>query len=631
MILSGGCFSTALAQEVPQGAGAQRFSMVGERDTPEGKKPDFLITGITATNVGGKNVIQQFEMKSFHNGNPKQVQIIAQAPQCEIDQSFTRASDKGPVHIFTPTTNQSTNLYVQGVGFLFTQSNHFLTISNQVETWVVKSLLKTSLLSAPRTNAAPDASRIYISALHGEFNFDSNVVDYGGSVHMVDPQLDMTCDLLTIRFTTNGTVESILARQNVVLTTTNNGRATGATGFYYVTNGNEMMELTTDAKWRNDDQAADAQDFIYDPTRHILTGIGHVRAQWPNAGRNPTGGATNGPIVTAATNGFRELYADFATLRFPPTNGPVESMHARGHVIIINEADQSRAMADEADYQRTTDSVELTGNPVWWNNDMEVKGEILTAELGDKTYHARTNAHFKMRTGSGATNHPAPASGHATNQWLFISSDDMEYQTNQAIFYRNVETRLVENDVLRDKLNCTLLTINLISNKVESAVAFGNVRGETARDVSGVIKTIACQQLNAYLSVTTGLVKTIDAYTNVIIEENGTASGAPRNKLAADTVTAQFSAVTNQIEKAVADQNVVFDQFKGGRTLHATSRHGVYTAATDQVKLTGTPLAHTESDAITGADYMVWQPKSNRFQASGLYKIVPIKLAASQK
>jgi len=629
VFLAGGIFLAALAQ-VPQGTRLSRSSMPSYRHTAEGNKLDFVITGSSVSNLNARTLlVNQFELTSFRNGDPKQTNIIAQAPQCEVDVSNSVASDAGPLQIFTPTTN----LFVQGVGFIFTQSNHFLIISNQVETRVVKSLLKSSMLAAPRTNAAAaDAGHVLITADHGEFQFDSNVVDYAGNVHMVDPQLDLTSDLLTIRFTTNGVVESILARQNVVLTTTNNGRATGETGFYYVTNGNEeMMQLTTDATWRNGDQSAKAHQFTYDSTRHFLTGVGQVKVRWPGQEPNPSGRAANSDAAQAGTNGFRELFADFATLQFPAGNGPVQSMRARGNVIIINDADQSKAMAEQADYQRTTDRVELTGNPVWWNTNMEVKGELLSAELGAKTYHARTNARFKMRTGAGATNQTAAAAGHSTNQWLFISSDTIEYQTNQAVFFNDVETRLVDNDRLQDKLDCTLLMLDLTNNKVERAFASGNVHGETAPDKAGVIKTINCEQLIASLSVTTGFLKTIDAYTNVVIEEKGKGPGAPRNKLAADTVSAQFSAVTNQIERAVAERHVVLDQIKAGQTTHATARHGLYTAADDQVILTGTPLAHSESYQITDADFMIWQPKSNKFQASGMYKIIPIKPAPGQK
>ena len=344
-----GVFSSVRAQ-VPEGTHLQHFSMLVERDTPQGKRPDFVITGNSGVNPNPQTaLLNQFELKSFHNGDPKQIQIIAHGPECLMNLVKNVASDKGPLQIFTPPTNGSTNLYIQGVGFLFTQSNHFLIISNQVETRVVKSLLKSSLLAPSRTNAPAGTNQfVEIFAQEGRFNLDSNLVDYSGGVHMVDPQLDMTCDLLTIHFTTNGAVESILARQNVVLTTTNNGRATGVTGFYYVTNGNEMMQLTTDADWRNGDEEAWANQFIYDSTRHFLTGIGHVRAQWPNPDAASPARAANSAGLLAGTNGFRKLYADFATLQFPPTNGPVESMYARGNVIIVNQADQSSAMAEQA-------------------------------------------------------------------------------------------------------------------------------------------------------------------------------------------------------------------------------------------------------------------------------------------
>jgi lipopolysaccharide export system protein LptA len=392
------------------------------------------------------------------------------------------------------------------------------------------------------------------------------------------------------------------------------------------------MKLTTDAVWRNGDEEARANEFTYDSTRHLLTGEGHLRVQWPNVEPNSRGHATNAIALVAGPNGFRKLFADFATLQFPPTNGPIQAMHARGNVILVNQADQSSAMGEQADYENKTDRVELTGNPVWWNDAMEVKADTLSGDLAAKIYHAHSNARFKMRIGGGATNLAAPPSRPAPNQWLFISSTDIEYRTNQALFSKNVETRLVEESHLRDTLNCDLLTLALTNNQVESAFACGAVHGETAPDLSGLIKTITCKQLNAYRSIQTGLMKTIDAYTNVVLEEKGTQSGAPTNKLSADTVTALFSAVTNQIEQAIARQNVVIDQFKAGHITHATARRADYTAGTnDLVKLTGDPVAQNDKHRIINSDFLIWQPKANKFQASGLYKIVPINPAPAQK
>jgi lipopolysaccharide export system protein LptA len=625
--------------QVPQGTQLRRTKIQVDRDTPEGKKLDLLITGSSVSNLSGQAVlVREFNLKSFHNGDPSQVQIIAEAPECQVDLSDYVASDAGPLKVFTPTTN----VYLQGVGFVFTQSNHFLVISNDVATRVVKSVLRSSA-AASRTNAAEVTNTpvttnadqiIRIFAVHGEFGFDSDRVDYATNVHMIDPQLDLTSDFLTIRFNSNGAVETMLARDNVVLTTTNNGRATGAVGFYYVTNKNEMMRLSTNATWRNGEQTANADEFTYDRDRHFLTLRGNVRVHWPIAATNNPGAPAHPPT---GTNQFYDLSADFATLQFPPTNGPLESMQAQGHVKIVNHQDQSTALAEEAVYERKTGGLELTGNPSWQNSDIEVKGDLLAAQLNDKIYHARNNAHLKMRTSSNtshATNQPAGISEHSTNQWVYISSDEIEYHTNLAVFSRHVKTRLVEDSQLRDTLNCHLLTMDLTNNQVSAAYAKGNVYGETAPDKAGMVKTITCAQLNAYRSVKTGLMKSVDAHTDVIIYEKGTVAGAVTNRLTADTVTAEFSAVTNRIEHATAEPNVIIDQFKPGQTTHVTAGRAVYTAGTnadDQVQFTGTPLAHTERYSISQADLMIWRPKSNSFQAFGLYKIIPVTPAHGQK
>ncbi|MGO9721344.1 MAG: hypothetical protein ACLPOA_12355, partial [Methylocella sp.] len=87
--------------------------------------------------------------------------------------------------------------------------------------------------------------------------------------------------------------------------TTNIGWAASPRAFYYVVNSNETTELTGGAVWHNGDEHATADQFVYDSTRHLLTGIGQVRVWWPNAPRQPG--------VAPATNatGYRELWADF--------------------------------------------------------------------------------------------------------------------------------------------------------------------------------------------------------------------------------------------------------------------------------------------------------------------------------
>jgi lipopolysaccharide export system protein LptA len=574
-----------------------------ERQTPKGPELDLLLSGNQRTNVADRDdLVWPFLMKSFRSGPSNELQLIGQAPECHIDQTGHRAWDKGPIVLFTPTTN----VWVQGEGFLFIETNHTLDISNKVETRILRSLLKTTALNGPKTNAPGTLEQMLkIFAHRGHFDYETRFSQYLGHVHVIDVQLDLTSERLSVQLTTNSAIDTILAEDNVVLTTTNMGWATGPRAFYYVTNGSAMTELTGGAWWHNGDEQARAEKFLYDSTRHVLTAMGNVRVWWPNAPPRP------GIPPKADASGYRELWADFATLQWPPTNGPVEAMHATGNVLIVNQADKSSATGDQADYVRTNDLFELTGSPEWRNERMEVTGRILRAEATNKIYHARGDSHLKLKlTGSAHT-----------NQWLFVASEDIDYRTNLAIFTDHVQARLLEDDVLRDTLNSDQLEVEFLSNEVKTAIARGHVQGETAPDKSGRIKTIACVTLTAHRSPDTRLMTDILAENQVVLQQFGTNAAEPRAKLTAETATAYFSAVTNQLERAVAERNVVIDQVKTNQAIHATGERAVYTVAADEVKLTGAPVARNDQYVISNSDYIIWQPKTNRFAAFGPYHV----------
>src|SRR3984957_4300264 len=580
-----------------------------ERQTPTGgEELEHLLSFDHKTNVTSReNLVWPFMMKSFRSSPSNELQLIGQAPECHIDQASHRAWDSGSIVLFTPTTN----VWVQGEGFLFIETNHTLDISNKVETRVLRSLLKTTALKGAKTNAPGTPEQILkIFSDRSHFDYQSNFAHYFGHVHAIDVQLDLTSDRLAIQMTSNSAIQTILAQDNVVLTTTNMGSATGPRAFYYVTNGSEMMELTGGAWWQNGDEQAWADKFIYDSTRHFLTAIGNVRVWWPNGTQQPgVAPKVNGSL------GYRKMWADFATLQWPPTNGPVEAMHATGNVIIVNQADQSRATGDQADYVRTNDLFELTGSPKWWTDHMEVNGLILRADATNKIYHARGDSHLKVQL-TGSTH---------TNQWLYVSSQDLDYQTNLAVFTDHVKSRLLDDGVLRDTLNSDKLEVEFFSNEVKTAVARGHVQGATAPDKLGRIKTIDCVKLTAHRSPASKLWTDFLAEDDVVLKQFGTNAAEPRDQLTAETATAFFSAVTNQLERAVAERHVVIDQVKTNQAIHATGERAVYTAAEDEVKLTGAPVARNDQYVISNSDYMIWQPKTNRFMAFGPYFVSSTK------
>jgi lipopolysaccharide export system protein LptA len=597
-------------------------------DTPNGRVLADIFTGSNAIYLpDGAVQVKGFKMIGLRDGQISNVTVTALAPECRIDDKQKTVGDPGPIQIFTPDTN----LFVQGIGFFLAESNQVLLLSNQVETRVVRAMLRSSPLFAPAPNASPDASQIVkILSERGQFDFRSNLVDYSGRVQVLDPQYQLDAPLLTIQLASNQTVETMFARPSVTLTLPGKGAATGATAHYFATNENPLLELAgdagADAHWQNGEQEATATRFTYDPNRHLLTGAGSVRVRWPNT-----------PAAVSAPHTFLELFADVSALQMSPDGAEVEGMTAAGNVILANQADQSSALAGKAVYDRSHDLLTLTEDPVWWNDRMEVRGDTLSMASSNKVYHAQGNARLKLRM-SGAAGAPA----NSTNQWLYVSADDLlsepvNSQTNLVTFRGDVRARLLDGEQLQDTLSARVLFVYLSSvgpgpgNQVVLMVAREDVRAETAPDAAGVTKTLSCGVLTAHRSAATGLWQNIVAEEDAVLTSFGAGSAAVSNVLTADTVTAHFSSLTNQLENAVAEGGVAFAQTAPGKSLHATGDRAVYTAAPEeQVELTGHPWAQTDQFTILDADRLRYDMKSDKVDASGRYHIVfPKSVAAS--
>jgi lipopolysaccharide export system protein LptA len=643
-------------------------------DSTNGKIVDAVFTGTDSTSLSnGAIQVKQFRMIGVRNGQLTNVAVTAEAPECRIEYASSRQAvgDPGPIQIYTPTTN----LFAQGVGFFCAESNQVFYLSNQVETRVLKSMLRSPLFQAA-SNAAPDAGQmVKIFSGRGQYVFRSNVMDYAEEVRVIDPQYELDAPLLSIQFASNQSVETMFARTGVTLTLPGKGTATGATAHYFATNENTILELDGDAEtpaqWHNGEQEARAAKFTYDPDRHLLNGRDRARIRWPNR-----------PADASAPHTFMEMFADDASLQMTSDGRGIEHVTAGGNVILVNQSDQSSATAGKADYDRPRDLFTLTENPVWWNDRVEIRGDTLTQEPSNSVYHAWGHARLKLLA-SGA----AGASASPTNQWLIVTADGIDSrplnsQTNLITFRGDVQARLLEGGQLQDSLTCdVLLAYQLCTNKqglgnpVVLLVARENVRGETARNAAGVMKRISCGVLTARRSAATGLWQSIVGEENAVVETFGSDRAAVSNHLTAPTITAlfspvtnqiesavaeggvlfaqtgpakdgavgavvsnhltaatvnaHFSAVTNHVESAVAEGKVVFAQIAPGKTLHAIGSKAVYSALPEeQVELTGHPWAQTDKLTIVDADRLTYELQSNAVDTSGKYHIILTKTNA---
>jgi lipopolysaccharide export system protein LptA len=672
----GVCFAPALARtraQTPASTGTRSGGAVQTyhyKDTTNGKVVDAIFTGINSVSLPGGGVqVNRWKMTGIRDGQVTNVAVIAEAPECRIDYSRKFVCDPGPIQIYTPATN----LFAEGTGFFCAESNQVLLLSNQVETRVLKSMLRSPLFQ-PASNAPADTGQIVkVLSGRGQFDFRSNVMDYAEQVRLIDPQYELDAPLLSIQFASNLTVETMFARTGVTLTMPGKGAAAGATAHYFGANENALLELAGDAdapaQWHNGAQEARAAKFTYDPNRHLLIGRDQARVRWPNP-------------PNADPPAFFELFAGEAAMQMTPDGAEVESMTADGNVIIANQADHSSALAGNAAYSRARDLLTLTGDPVWWNDVMEVRGDTLSMASSNKVYHAQGNARLKIRV-SGASG----GSSGSTNQWLYVSADDAVSQplnalTNLVTFRGDVRARLLDGEQLQDTLNSKELLVYLASNgegpgnQTILVVARGEVRAETAPDAAGIIRTISCGVLTARRSPATGLWQSIVGEEDAVLEsfgagagavsnhltaavvkaffssvtnriesaaaeggavfdqtvpgKGGAGGGAVSNHLTAAAITARFSSVTNQIESAGAAGGVVFVQTAPGKSLHATGEQAVYAVAPEeQVVLTGHPRAQTDKLTVLDADRLKYEVRSGAVEAFGRYHIVPNRTNAA--
>lgn len=109
---------------------------------------------------------------------------------------------------------------------------------------------ETPVAAAPTNSILRAATEI--SSDSANFDLKSRIAVYIGNVHVKDPQMEMTCAIMTARVPASGRIDSIVAEQNVVIDASDDqGRPIHATGdkavyTYKVADGstNETIELS---------------------------------------------------------------------------------------------------------------------------------------------------------------------------------------------------------------------------------------------------------------------------------------------------------------------------------------------------------------------------------------------------
>jgi hypothetical protein len=116
---------------------ASDFSSVEYFEAPHQQQMKSRMSGAEASpQAGGLLVIKQLKLEMFDTNGA--TEAVVEAPECVYDTAGGVASSPGHLQVRTGDGN----LRIEGEGFLWRQTDHWLTISNRVET-VIKGALES--------------------------------------------------------------------------------------------------------------------------------------------------------------------------------------------------------------------------------------------------------------------------------------------------------------------------------------------------------------------------------------------------------------------------------------------------------------------------------------------------------
>ena len=118
-------------------------------------------------------------------------------------------------------------------------------------------------------------------------------------------------------------------------------------------------------------------------------------------------------------------------------------------------------------------------------------------------------------------------------------------------------------------------------------------------------QTLSCELLTVNRNPKTGLVRDVDARGNCKFQETGNAPKVALRTLTATNFHAEFSPVTNKVERFTAQGGIVAMQTILMRTNQVTGAKLVYTAApVEKIEVTGHPKARTDRAVISNAGFV---------------------------
>jgi hypothetical protein len=336
---------------------------------------------------------------------------------------------------------------------------------------------------------------------------------------------------------------------------------------------------------------------------------------------------------------------------------PSRHFEAHHHVVMTNQVEQTWATGEDAVFAQDTGQLRLTGKAVWILREDRVEGDIIEANQRTQVLHAHPNAivtvpsrAFQSENKSPAKGaKPAPPPAPAQRGVVKIHSEDFLWQTNIATFTGRVHGVQTEHEETAGILDCRYLRLTFDkTNHISRLAARGDVRGQefstATRDSSGHLD---CEKLDVAWYPGGQLLQRVEAEEKVRVDQtvlNTPPKPVVYRQAKAAALWLNFSSVTNQVESALAQTNVLILEIDSERVSRGAfapkAERGATCARADYLAeplgpgltMTGNPLAWMVRTnmvkransiyVITNASSLTWSPATGKFHGTGPYEML---------
>ena len=553
--------------------------------------------------------------------------LVVSSLQCSIhNASQSIYSDKG-----VKLQLGFDDISLEGTGFLFSQTNSSIFISNDV-----RSIIKVPArrpIANPRDLASDlfqsPLSRYWVTSKQFEFSSKTRAALYRHSVLLTDKVgLTLRTERLSaVLMTETNRLDAIYANTNLVVelfTNNQTNRIQGGHGVYRFDADprNDLIEITQQPTWTLDAAAGKADRLVLHPrlNRFETFGNGFAKLNVPRETLEKTrlpdlatidsdsqsapppvelrfGEASFEPGLLRLTNSVSAIQSNRLKLEclglrgfIEPTKNELQRLEANGNVRVqLSERNQTvTARGQDLDCWFTGEyasRVKLRGAAEWATKLYTGKGGVLWIDMVQKTFQASNNASARIVFQTSTNLQPATSSKPTPAQRVGFGSKQVEVHSDRygirpgnADFDGRVQ---INNPEWRMECSRLHFQLNPESNQIEKVEASGNVVFEHFEN-----KTSPLTATKA--SVTQGKPN----YFSSIADSN-----APW-KLSCQELELKVSSPANQITMIQASQDVTLIQ----NTSRATGDLLIYDALAESLKLTGLPTVKTESKGeIRGA------------------------------